>query len=57
MNIIIENLLVDYLSGKTSLDKTADLVEKAITKQIYEELLKKNDSNKKTRRRIKNMYR
>jgi hypothetical protein len=57
MNITIENLLVDYLSGKTSFNRTVDLVEEAITKQIYEELLKKNDSNKKTRRRIKNMYR
>ena len=57
MNTTIENLLVNYLSGKTSFDRTAELVENAITKEIYEELLKTNDSNKKTRRRIKNMYR
>lgn len=57
MNTTIENFLVNYLSGKTSFDRTVKLVEEEITKNIYEELLKKNDSNKKTRRRIKNMYR
>jgi hypothetical protein len=50
----IENYLVEYLSGETSFDETVDLIEKEITKSIYEELLKENDINKKTRRRIKN---
>jgi predicted DNA-binding transcriptional regulator len=51
---VIENYLVEYLSGETSFDETVDLIEKEITKSIYEELLKENDINKKARGRFKN---
>lgn len=50
----IENYLVEYLSGEKSFDETINLIEKEITKSIYEELLKENDINKKTRGRFKN---
>lgn len=50
----IENYLVEYLSGKKSFDETVNLIDKEITKSIYEELLKENDINKKARGRFKN---
>lgn len=53
----IENYLVEYLSGEKSFDETVDLIEKEITKSIYEELLKENDINKKARGRFKNCRR
>lgn len=53
----IDNYLVEYLSGEKSFDETMDLIEKEITKSIYEELLKENDINKKARGRFKNCRR
>ena len=39
----IENYLVEYLSGEKSFDETVNLIEKEITKSIYEEILKESD--------------